>query len=109
MLDDTLRLWVAVQCSSEPCNPVNVCDGCLGRERKKKEKEKEKSCVRNATTAADKGKNRSESVPRNLTSPVAFGGKPLRDFADGRVRLQTRVTCYCRHHKEREGFRYFNH
>ena len=107
--DDALRLSVAVQRGSEPCKPVNVCDKCQGREHKRIEKERKMSCVRNATTAADKRKNRCEGTPRNSASPVAFGGKPLRDFADGRVRLQTRVTCYCSHHKEREGFRYFNH
>ena len=103
-LDDTLYLSVAVQCGSEPYNIVNACTLCQSRERKMMERYP--SRARNATALADKESNCSESSPRNLANPVVFVGAPLRDFANGRVRLKFRVTCYSSHHNDSLGFRY---
>ena len=60
------------------------------------------SRARNATALADKEKKGI----RNLTNPVVFVGARLRDFANGRVRLKFRVTCYSSHHYDSLGFRY---
>lgn len=101
--DDALHLSVVAQYSSEPFDPVTVCETCQERERRNMKRDS--SRARKVTPTANKGKSRCDDCPRDATSPVVFPGKPLRDFSNGRICLQARVTCYSRHHKQKEGFR----
>jgi hypothetical protein len=37
---------------------------------------------------------------------LQFNCAPLLDFSHGEAMLPTRITCYCRHHGEKTGFRH---
>lgn len=121
--------------------PINICDGCVMRERKRanrrivkeetaedimwKQGEKDRIVVFNETEIVEwkpfgsidlnesagkrgkgsgKGKKREESgedVPKPTFTPGS--GMPYRDRTK-QIRLQMRITCYCRHQGEPEGF-----
>lgn len=38
------------------------------------------------------------------TGIVVFNCPEVNEFVDGRAVLPVRVTCYCRHHREKVGF-----
>jgi hypothetical protein len=47
-----------------------------------------------------------EAFERDRQRILLFNCEPLVNFATGDAILPTRITCYCRHHNERIGFRY---
>jgi len=117
--DDTIVLSVAVTCASNPSMPVTACTNCLAREAKRVERKKaarvrpqrhdssdsdEEGAVFRVSTNAD-GK---AFPPRDggNSGIVVFNCPDVNDFSEGRVVLPVRVTCYCRHHREKIGFRY---
>ncbi|KAL8290396.1 hypothetical protein RQP46_002654 [Phenoliferia psychrophenolica] len=100
--DDTLFLDVAVIRGSEPFEEIFICTGCQQRELKRAQRKKD-SRVRPpgeaegvATYGIEEDEERRKVVVFNCAEYV--------DFAAGETVLPTRITCYCRHHKERKGF-----
>lgn len=117
--DDTLSLSVAVTCASDEQLPVSACTNCLSREAKRIERKKaarvrpqrhdsSDSEDEGAVFRMDLGPD-GEPIPRrdgDGTGIVVFNCPEINDFSEGRVVLPVRVTCYCRHHREKVGFRY---
>lgn len=46
-----------------------------------------------------------EAFERDRKRVLLFNCDPLVSFSSGEAILPTRITCYCRHHNERIGFR----
>lgn len=98
--------------------PVSACTNCLAREAKRIERKKaarvrpqrhdsseseDEGAVFRVPTGAD-----GKALPPREgegTGIVVFNCPEVNDFAEGRVVLPVRVTCYCRHHREKVGFR----
>lgn len=89
--------------------PLYMCDRCLSRERKR--------AFRKKTVDANEEYHWSEKRPRRL---VLFNCKELLELSSPRncelggqqhqvegreLLLHLRLTCYCRHHNSRDGFR----
>ncbi|KAM0754724.1 hypothetical protein T439DRAFT_321759 [Meredithblackwellia eburnea MCA 4105] len=100
--EDTLFLDVAVVRGSEPYEEIFICTGCQQRELKRAQRKKdarvkpENGEVAYATYGMDEDDERKKVVLFNCSEYVEFGA--------GETVLPTRITCYCRHHKERKGF-----
>lgn len=100
--EDTLSLDVTVVRGSEPYEEIFICTGCQQRELKRAQRKKD-SRVRPpgevdgvAMYGVEEDEERRKVVVFNCAEYV--------DFAAGETVLPTRITCYCRHHKERKGF-----
>ncbi|KAJ7691281.1 hypothetical protein B0H17DRAFT_1063335 [Mycena rosella] len=73
---DILHLTVTVSCASPPHSRVYSCTSCQTREAKR--------------------------VAKKLAARVRPA--QIQDFSSGSVVLPLRITCYCRHHREKVGF-----
>ncbi|KAF8331875.1 uncharacterized protein EI90DRAFT_3122989 [Cantharellus anzutake] len=106
--EDALSLSVAVTCASDPSMSVLACTNCLTREAKRTERKKAARVrpVRRDSSDSEDGEDGNgggkDGVRGNI---VVFNCPDLNDFSEGRVVLPVRVTCYCRHHREKLGFR----
>lgn len=96
-----LRVWVV--CATDTKRRVNVCNGCIHRERKRN---LQRTKMNSATKSPRKGSLPSEveSVEREQQKIVLFNCSKLLSFQSGDVILPARITCYCRHHQESVGF-----
>lgn len=97
---DTLFLDVAVIRGSEPHEEIFICTGCRQREHKRAQRKKE-ARVRPANEASEVSSPDEDEERRKV---VIFNCSEYVEFGAGEVVLPTRITCYCRHHKERLGF-----
>ncbi|KAG2196913.1 hypothetical protein INT47_005137, partial [Mucor saturninus] len=84
--ENELHLEAFVVADSNPNQKVNMCQGCVRRERKRAQR-------------------RKIPVVDDRQRILLFNCDPLIDFSHGEAVLLTRITCYCRHHNERIGFR----
>ncbi|KAF9051092.1 hypothetical protein BDZ89DRAFT_524536 [Hymenopellis radicata] len=105
---DVLHLSVSVTCASPPHNPVLSCSNCRAREAKRVAK-KVAARVRPARSDSESGddpnRKPSKSSHREDTSSIIqFNCSEIVDFSTGSVVLPLRITCYCRHHREKVGF-----
>ncbi|TFK44341.1 hypothetical protein BDQ12DRAFT_593514 [Crucibulum laeve] len=105
---DVLHLSAYITCASPPHNRVLSCSSCQAREAKRVAK-KLAARVRPARSDSDSG----EGDPNNklmgkqhedTTSIIQFNCAEVLDFSTGSVVLPLRITCYCRHHREKIGF-----
>lgn len=102
--ETTLDLDVAVVSATEPNREVYICDNCQAREIKRSQRKKDskgKTYTAPAPSAQDEPQFTPEEERRKV---VVFNVTEFVDFTSGEVVLPTRVTCYCRHHKEKKGF-----
>ncbi|ORY84206.1 hypothetical protein BCR37DRAFT_259734 [Protomyces lactucae-debilis] len=91
--------------SGETQEDVQICHGCIIRERKRAQRKKD--------SAKHKARIQETAVVPPQEIPLAdeekkilvFNCPELLEMENGRVVVPTRVTCYCRHHKEKVGFR----
>ncbi|KAI9017959.1 hypothetical protein CLU79DRAFT_837450 [Phycomyces nitens] len=108
-----LTLEARVICESDPAKKVTMCVGCVRRERKRAERKRvsrsegaqrlamesrflpERDTISSTDTAFEKDRERI----------LLFSCDPLVTFSSGEITLPIRITCYCRHHRERVGFR----
>ena len=96
-----LHLDASVVCTSQPTRSVFICEGCILRERKR------------ALRKKDYKRKTNKKPPPSPTLPpgdqsqkiIVFNCPELIPFSSGTCSLPTRITCYCRHHKEKVGFR----
>ncbi|ORZ01200.1 hypothetical protein BCR43DRAFT_486532 [Syncephalastrum racemosum] len=88
-----IHLDARVACASRPNDPVKMCIGCIQRERKRAERSKNA----HLSDLPDKAFPEEDRV-------LLFNCGPIVNFDSGDAVLPTRITCYCRHHGEREGF-----
>ncbi|KAF9478815.1 hypothetical protein BDN70DRAFT_879522 [Pholiota conissans] len=105
---DMLHLTAAVTCATSPHNPVLSCSSCQAREAKRVAK-KLAARVRPARSESDSdgdanGKPHKSRHHEDTTSIIQFNCAEILDFSTGSVVLPLRITCYCRHHREKVGF-----
>lgn len=116
--EKTLYLDVAVVNASPPHQRAFACTGCS--EREKKRADRRKSCKAKTGPLPTEEEMRklgidpqdpkaAELAAERLTHEEAkriilFNCGDYIEFKDGHAELPTRITCYCRHHKEKLGF-----
>ncbi|KAF9355536.1 hypothetical protein BGX34_010415 [Mortierella sp. NVP85] len=124
---DILTLEARLVCDHDRNKVLECCDNCIGRERKRAHRRKETHQKlpgplasipvfgainpKIAGTLTD-----TESDPPTPTDPIkyqawersrimVFSSTEYVDISTGECVLPTRITCYCRHHNEKVGFR----
>jgi len=100
---DTLHLEAEVTCSSSPTKLVTSCSTCQGREAKRVAR---KIAARIRPARSD-SENEGSPICRDTDasfSIIQFNCPDTLDFSSGSVVLPLRITCYCRHHREKVGF-----
>ncbi|KAJ3906805.1 hypothetical protein F5879DRAFT_999974 [Lentinula edodes] len=111
---DMLFLTVSVSCASPPHNRVLSCSSCQTREAKRVAK-KIAARVRPARNSdvdeeyPDDANNsgparKSAALLEDTSSIIQFNCAEVLDFSTGSAVLPIRITCYCRHHREKTGF-----
>jgi hypothetical protein len=96
---ETLFLEVALLAGSEPHQEIFICTGCQQREHKRFQRKKEarvRPILETEALVLDAEEEKRKIVVFNCAEYIEFG--------EGEVILPTRITCYCRHHKEKLGF-----
>eukprot|EP01119_Soliformovum_irregulare_P006646 TRINITY_DN1884_c0_g1_i1.p1 TRINITY_DN1884_c0_g1~~TRINITY_DN1884_c0_g1_i1.p1 ORF type:complete len:811 (-),score=195.13 TRINITY_DN1884_c0_g1_i1:69-2291(-) len=91
--DSGLILEAGVVCSSDPNRSVLRCYGCIQRERKSTQRRKK-------TPEAEE----PFSIEEEQQKILQFYSNAKVDFSSGEAIIPTRITCYCRHHEEKNGF-----
>ncbi|SJX65128.1 related to SPT23-suppressor of TY retrotransposon [Sporisorium reilianum f. sp. reilianum] len=116
--EKTLFVDATVVNATPPHDRVHVCKGCRQRERKRAHRKKDpKTPVESqpneeemrslgidpsAPDAVERTQARMEEEEKKRV--VLFNCGDFVDFEEGEAVLPTRITCYCRHHKEKVGF-----
>ncbi|KAG0698126.1 hypothetical protein DFH29DRAFT_984006 [Suillus ampliporus] len=103
---DMLHLTATVTCATSPHNRVLSCGSCRNREAKRVAR-KIAARVRPARSGSDTpedGNERPRGAKEDTTSIIQFNCPEVLDFSTGSVVLPVRITCYCRHHREKVGF-----
>ncbi|KAH9979166.1 hypothetical protein BJV74DRAFT_879418 [Russula compacta] len=105
LAEDTLQLGVEITCASPPHSRVVCCSSCQGREAKRVAR---KLAQRVRPQRYDSDSPEAASATANgATEPfniVQFNCPEVLSFSSGTVVFPLRITCYCRHHRERVGF-----
>lgn len=107
---DILYLNVGVTCATAPYNTVHCCSSCQTREAKRVAKKiaarvkPEPSESDSADEQGGKAKRAKRPSHEDTSSIVHFNCADYLDFSTGSVVLPLRLTCYCRHHREKLGF-----
>ncbi|EPQ57192.1 hypothetical protein GLOTRDRAFT_73813 [Gloeophyllum trabeum ATCC 11539] len=105
--EDILHLAVAVTCASPPHSQVISCSSCRTREAKRVAR-KIAARVRPVRSDSDSldDPNRPTGQPKleDTSSIIQFNCPEVVDFSTGSAILPMRITCYCRHHREKVGF-----
>ncbi|KAI0315466.1 hypothetical protein OF83DRAFT_1132025 [Amylostereum chailletii] len=101
--EDILLLRVEVTCASPPHAPVLCCSSCQNREAKRAARKVAQRVRPQRPDSPDLGAA-AEGQSEATSSIVQFNCAEVLDFSTGSVVLPLRITCYCRHHRERVGF-----
>ncbi|EIW83060.1 hypothetical protein CONPUDRAFT_152105 [Coniophora puteana RWD-64-598 SS2] len=103
---DMLHLTASVTCASPPNSQVLSCGSCRNREAKRVAKKLAARVrpVRSDSDSPGDGNERVKGSREDTTSIIQFNCPEVLDFASGSVVLPVRITCYCRHHREKVGF-----
>ncbi|KAI8975294.1 hypothetical protein BDF20DRAFT_914244 [Mycotypha africana] len=99
-----LALEARVVCESDENKKIKMCQGCVRRERKRAERKKDAK-LNAAHLGLSAAGVADEAFERDRKRILLFNTEPLVNFSTGDAVLPTRITCYCRHHNERIGFR----
>ncbi|KAE9411207.1 hypothetical protein BT96DRAFT_1011057 [Gymnopus androsaceus JB14] len=104
---DMLYLTVGVSCATSPHNRVLCCSSCQTREAKRVAK-KIAARVRPARSDSDSPDDPNSPAKKSqledTSSIIQFNCSEVIDFSTGSAVLPLRITCYCRHHREKTGF-----
>ncbi|KAJ3194561.1 SPT3 Dosage dependent suppressor of Ty-induced promoter mutations-like protein [Irineochytrium annulatum] len=106
---DVLELEAVVVCSSDPTKIASTCSGCINRERKRiRKKETGKRSASGVSPDRDvvMGGGLEDEYDEEVekSKVILFNCAPVVDFSSGDTILPSRITCYCRHHNEKQGF-----
>ncbi|KAG4301562.1 hypothetical protein PCANB_001740 [Pneumocystis canis] len=100
-----LILEPSVVCASDIKKTVLICSTCIIRERKRAIRKKRN---KNSTELFDGHHTQDDiSVPLEDEEKkiIVFNHPEISELKNNCINLPTRITCYCRHHKENVGFR----
>ncbi|KAI7907749.1 uncharacterized protein BX663DRAFT_464093 [Cokeromyces recurvatus] len=112
-----LILEAGVICDSQPDNEIIMCTSCVHRERKRLKRKRDNKVARAvnkeggaAKIAALFANDLPDLSDENIMAEerkkiILFNCNEYVDFNTGETTLPTRITCYCRHHSEKTGFR----
>lgn len=112
-----LCLEAAVVCDGQPDNEIIMCTSCVHRERKRLKRKRDNKVARAANKEGGAAKLAAlfandlpdlsdESIMAEERRRILlFNCNEYVEFNNGEATLPTRVTCYCRHHSEKTGFR----
>ncbi|GAN10534.1 conserved hypothetical protein [Mucor ambiguus] len=96
-----LDLEARVICESDENKKIKMCQGCVRRERKRAQRKKDaKPSIHEMNAGV-----MDEAFERDRQRILLINCEPLVNFSTGDAILPIRITCYCRHHNERIGFR----
>ncbi|KZT72236.1 hypothetical protein DAEQUDRAFT_686657 [Daedalea quercina L-15889] len=105
--EDTLYLTAEVTCATAPHTRVTCCTSCQAREAKRVAR---KIAARVRPSRSDvESQDEASFIPgrgthEDASNIVQFNCPEVLDFSGGSVILPLRITCYCRHHREKTGF-----
>lgn len=116
--EDVLQLEAVVVNATPPHARVFVCDNCRERERKRAHRKKSKKLQGTAKPTEEEIRSLGldPAAPDAVETAMArldeeerkhavlFNCGDYVDFHNGEAVLSTRITCYCRHHREKVGF-----
>ncbi|KAF9331124.1 SPT3 Dosage dependent suppressor of Ty-induced promoter mutations-like protein [Linnemannia elongata] len=100
-----LSLEAAVVCQSDKSKVIQTCTGCVLRERKRAQRKKnigKKKAGAAATPVIED--DEPEVMALEQRKILLFNCTEIAEFTSGELTLPTRITCYCRHHGEKQGF-----
>ncbi|KAL7005470.1 SPT3 Dosage dependent suppressor of Ty-induced promoter mutations-like protein [Cystobasidiomycetes sp. EMM_F5] len=105
--EQVLYADIKVVSASHPSKQISVCTNCQQREfkrlqRKTQNRNKPADEVEEAGREDEIGMSDEELAKRKI---VLFNCGQYLDFNNGEAIIPTRITCYCRHHKEKYGFK----
>ncbi|CAO3616313.1 unnamed protein product [Cunninghamella blakesleeana] len=104
-----LTLDAKVVCSTNPSKKVRMCHGCVRRERKRAERTKDGKPRYEtdllSSNEIDPKQLAEEMMEKDRDRILLFNCSPMVNFSSGDAILPTRITCYCRHHNEKVGFK----
>jgi len=100
--ENILNLDAMVVCASDLSkSAIHMCVGCVQRERKRLlKRESKKNTI---DSAIDKEIDELMREHENERI-IIFNCNQIIEFGGGDCILPSRITCYCRHHKEKIGF-----
>ncbi|KAF4621321.1 hypothetical protein D9613_000481 [Agrocybe pediades] len=104
---DILHLSATVTCASPPHNRVLSCSSCQTREAKRVAKKlaaRVRPARSDSESEVDPNNPQKSKHHEDTTSIIQFNCAEILDFSTGSVVLPLRITCYCRHHREKVGF-----
>lgn len=117
-MESMLLMEANVVNATPPHARIFVCNSCRERERKRAHRKKSKntSAIIHPTEDEMRALDIDPSMPNAMElaasrieeeerkHAVLFNCGDYIDFQDGEAVLSTRITCYCRHHREKVGF-----
>ncbi|KAF9902011.1 SPT3 Dosage dependent suppressor of Ty-induced promoter mutations-like protein [Linnemannia zychae] len=100
-----LNLEAAVVCQSDKTKVIQTCAGCVLRERKRAQRKKNIGKKKiGAPVAPIIEEDEPEVMALEQRKILLFNCTEIAEFTSGELTLPTRITCYCRHHGEKQGF-----
>ncbi|OAD06165.1 hypothetical protein MUCCIDRAFT_78777 [Mucor lusitanicus CBS 277.49] len=115
--NQVLTLEAAVVCDGQPDNEIIMCTSCVHRERKRLKRKRDNKVARAANKEGGAAKlaalfandlpdlSDETIMAEERRRILLFNCNEYVEFNNGEATLPTRVTCYCRHHSEKTGFR----
>ncbi|CAO3683739.1 unnamed protein product [Rhizopus stolonifer] len=113
-----LSLEAAVICETHPDDQIIMCPSCVHRERKRLKRKRDNKVARAANKEGGEAKlaallstnelpdlNDDMIMEEERRRILLFNCNELVEFNSGEATIPTRITCYCRHHSEKVGFR----
>lgn len=119
--EEVLFLYTEVWCTDRPSRAY-ACAKCVNRERKRAQARSSTASSKAKTALPSESDDFGSKSNVNAAKPeesvdedgltqadreriLLFNCGPLVELQDGECDLPARLTCYCRHHKEKTGFR----
>ncbi|KAF9574934.1 hypothetical protein EC968_004935 [Mortierella alpina] len=101
-----LNLEASVVCQSDQSKVIQTCTGCVLRERKRAQRKKSLGKKKTATPGpiTQLDEDDPEQIALEQRKILLFNCTEIAEFNSGELILPTRITCYCRHHSEKQGF-----
>ncbi|KAG0150874.1 hypothetical protein CROQUDRAFT_668225 [Cronartium quercuum f. sp. fusiforme G11] len=99
---ETLFLEFTVTRATEPQTEIWCCSNCQIREQKRTQRKRDARVRPAQEIESEEGE--SEGPEDEAKKIVVFNCGQYLEFGTGQLTLPTRITCYCRHHREKKGF-----